>query len=47
MTQPLQEIIYKGHRIQFKEKHTPATPEHLTMIANNYFSTREVVDGVI
>lgn len=43
----MQEIIYKEKRIQFKTKHFPGTERHLTMIADNHFSTREVEDKVI
>ena len=41
----MQEVLYKGKTIKFKVKQFPATPQHLTMIAENYFSTgKEVRD---
>lgn len=43
--EPMQEVLYKGKTIKFKVKQFPATPQHLTMIAENYFSTgKEVRD---
>ena len=41
----MQEVLYKGKTIKFKLKQFPATPQHLMMIAENYFSTgKEVRD---
>lgn len=43
--EPMQSVLYKGKTIKFKFKQFPATPQHLTMIAENYFSTgKEVMD---
>ena len=41
----MQSVLYKGKTIKFKLKQFPATPQHLMMIAENYFSTgKEVRD---
>ena len=46
--EPMQEVLYKGKTIKFKVKQHPATPQHLMMIAEYYFSTgKEDRDMVI
>lgn len=43
----MQEVIYKGHRIQFSKYMNPGNEQHLTMIAENYFKTKKLEDKVI
>lgn len=46
--QPMQSITYNGVTIKFSKFQNPGTPQHLRMVAENYFSTgKEVRDMVI